>query len=385
MSTEEKSLLAVLTIAAVLLPAALGAAFGWPVWVWLLLAVLLLGVPVLVIQNIQRRAQRKRIRDTYAPPVQVEQPPPAQQTPVTEVALPSAVADYSFHFSATAYWRPTVRSTVQHANLSGLATDAIVARAQEIAAAEQPSRVDVLAHRLAGMLSTAQRDASNAVEAWAEDVRLTLPEADQARLRALADVRKDQEIWEHERDHERSKRAYLADDVLKSTGSAVVWWLTQKDNDVEGTVRLIGSLAQLSAAANDAGGPGPLHHLAPDSVLPHQLSIESLEGDQQFPSGPFPDARSAASRLGALMDALNFGDEQRALFAHRVALLVGKAGKPEHAQEIRRCFDAPAVDEIPAEVSEPDSEPGNRSAPDDGPAPPQQPGGETEQAGEPRV
>ncbi|MGH3870444.1 MAG: hypothetical protein ACRDSR_02850 [Pseudonocardiaceae bacterium] len=53
---------------------------------------------------------------------------------------------------------------------------------------------------------------------------------------------------EHEHDHERRKRDYLRDDVLQNTGSAITWWLARKDNDVEDTVRLIGALAQLSAA-----------------------------------------------------------------------------------------------------------------------------------------
>jgi fatty acid desaturase len=57
MTTEEKTLLAVLTIAAVLVPVALGAALGWPAWSRLLLAVPLLGALGLVARNIQRRVR----------------------------------------------------------------------------------------------------------------------------------------------------------------------------------------------------------------------------------------------------------------------------------------------------------------------------------------
>lgn len=161
MTTEEKSLLAVLTAAAVLVPVVLGTALDWPTWSWLLLAVPLLGVPGLVARNIRQRVQREELRDAYVTsPFQGEQQPQHQQTPVADVALPSALEGYDFHFSATACWRPAKGAALQHANLGGLAADALITRAQAITTAERPSRVDVVAHRLAGALGAAQRDAT---------------------------------------------------------------------------------------------------------------------------------------------------------------------------------------------------------------------------------
>ena len=108
MTPEEKTLLAVLTAAAVLVSAALGGALGWPMWSWLLLAVPLLGVPGLMARNIQRPVRLEWFREEHvAPPVQeVEQQPQDQQTPLADVVLPSAADGYAFHFSATVYWRP---------------------------------------------------------------------------------------------------------------------------------------------------------------------------------------------------------------------------------------------------------------------------------------
>ena len=405
MTTEEKTLLAVLTAAAVLVSAALGGALGWPMWSWLLLAVPLLSVPGLMARNIQRRVRPEWLREGYvaAPVQEVEQQPQDQQIPVADVTLPSAADGYAFHFSATVYWSPMGGSALQHANLAGLAADAVVSRARAITVTEQPSQVDAVAHRLAGALGAVQRDASGGVHAWADQVQLTLPEADQARLRRLSDARKDEDIWERELNYERCKRAYLADDVLRSTGSAVVWWLVQKDNDVEGTVPLIGALAQLSAAANDSEVPELFRHLVPVPALPNQGSLESLDGDQQFPNGPFHDgsrqavgfpwagfpvgpfsdtAGSVASRLGALMDTLDLGHEQCAQFARRFALLIENAGKPQEAQEIRRRFDAPAADEEPAGAPEPDSEPRDRPVPDEEPPPREEPWGNSALPGE---
>ncbi len=148
-----------------------------------------------------------------------------------------------------------------------------------------------------------------------------------------------EDVWERERDHERRKRAYLGDDVLQSTGSAVVWWLAQHDNDVEGAVRLIGALAELSAAANDAEVPELFRYLVP----PRHFS-GSFDGDQQFPTGASHDGNHqaagpawagfpagqfpAASQFGAGLDRLNLGDDQSAHFAHRLARLIERLGSP---------------------------------------------------------
>lgn len=385
MTTQEKALLALLTIAAVLVPVALGTAFDWPAWSWLLLTVPLLVVLGLVGRSLQQRGQQeRRWQPDVARPSQVEQQDQALHTLVADVALPSAVADYDFHFSATAYWRPARGSRTQHASLGALAADAIVDRAQTITAAEQPNRVDIVQHRLSSALGAVQRDASGGVETWADHVQLTLSEADQERLRKLSDVRKDDDLGEHERDHECRKRAYLGDDVMKSTGSAVIWWLVQKNNDVEDTVRLIGSLAQLWAAANDAEVPELFRHLVPTPALPGQLPSESLDGDQRFPNGSFHDGSRQITRLpgaglpagsfsdvsplangcGTLMDTLDLSNEERALFPRGVAALLEKFGKSDEAQEIRRCFDAPTTGQQPADLPKPDDDLPDRPAPD---------------------
>lgn len=385
MTTEEKTLLAVLTIVAVLVPVALGAALDWPTWSWLLLAVPLLGALGLVARNIRQRVQLERLWQPHvAPPGHVEQQDQALHTPVPDTALPSAVADYKFHFSATAYWRLVKGSRTQHANPGALAATTIVARAQAITEAEQPDEVDVVQYRLASELGAAYRDVSTGVETWADDVQLTLSEADQERLRKHSDERKDKDLWEHEHDHELRRRAYLANDALKSTGSAITWWLAQKDNDVEDTVRLIGALAQLSAAANNIEVPELFRHLVP-ATAPGQLPYTSLDGDPRFlngsvhdgsrqttgfawagiPAGPLPDARLFASRWGTLLDTLDgFNDDRRARFTHIVAHVLEKFGKPEEAQEIRRHFDAPATDQEPADCPKPDGYLPDRPAPD---------------------
>ena len=76
------------------------------------------------------------------------------------------------------------------------------------------------------MLGVVQHDRSGRIEVWADQVRRSLPETDVQRLHALSDVRKDQAVWEHQRRFECDKREYLTEDVLRSTGTALVWWLS---------------------------------------------------------------------------------------------------------------------------------------------------------------
>ncbi|MFJ8847627.1 hypothetical protein ACIRFF_32535 [Streptomyces cyaneofuscatus] len=94
-------------------------------------------------------------------------------------------------------------------------------------------------------------DRSGRVKAPAADVTLPLAPADRERLRKLNDLRKDEELWEYERQHERNKRRHLGDDVLKSAGSAVVWWLARHENEIEKAVDMTGPLAQIVSAANE--------------------------------------------------------------------------------------------------------------------------------------
>ncbi|GGV66065.1 hypothetical protein GCM10010294_19140 [Streptomyces griseoloalbus] len=95
----------------------------------------------------------------------------------------------------------------------------------------------------------------------AADVTLALAPADRERLRKLKDLRKDEEVWEYERQHERNKRRYLGDDVLKSVGTAVVWWLARHENEIEKAVDMIGPLARIAAAANGEEVPELFRHL----------------------------------------------------------------------------------------------------------------------------
>ncbi|WP_246203708.1 hypothetical protein [Streptomyces tailanensis] len=162
------------------------------------------------------------------------------------------------------------------------------------------------------------------------------------RLRKLNDLRKDEEIWEYERQHERNKRRYLGDDVLKSAGSAVVWWLARHENEIEKAVDMIGPLAQIAAAANDEEVPELFRHLL---VPPVDARSEATIGGPLWrgdgPGGGTFDREEeveVSDRLLLLLAALGLKPDmdEYAVFVHRVVRSLEAAGLDEAAEEIRR-------------------------------------------------
>lgn len=379
LTSQEKTMLVGLTIVLIVVPASIGFVLHWPALGIVLLVLVLLLVPFQVRRTILYRAQQRELRQlaldqqavaqqalaqqavaqqalakqkpaTLPPPraelesakvtTQMTQPQPQPQQQQQQqqaqfqreilppVALDSAVPDYDFLFSATVFWRtmPRIGLPRQHANPAALAVQSILARAREVTVQELPYRHAMAQVRLTSALGTILGDGSGSVEAWAAEVQLTLGEDDLARLRRLSDVRKDHDIWEHERHHERDRRAYLADDVLKNTGSAVVWWLAHKkgDLDIRDAVDLIGALRQLSAAANNTEVP--------------ELNLD-------WPMKPPPPADlTIADRVRDLMDSLDLDASARAVFLRRLVNAIAGCGKPDAADDLRHALDPTATD-----------------------------------------
>nr|WP_052478466.1 hypothetical protein [Kibdelosporangium sp. MJ126-NF4]CEL18294.1 hypothetical protein [Kibdelosporangium sp. MJ126-NF4]CTQ97779.1 hypothetical protein [Kibdelosporangium sp. MJ126-NF4] len=262
---------AVLTTVAVL---ALSLLVTAPLSLWVGVMVVANAIAILVsIQVVHRREQaelrkvmeEQRAARTADEPA-AEQPVPSSepetpthvQYPVSAVPLPSSEVDYRFLFSATVCWRQaSPKNSVPHASPGDLAVHWILTRARELTVLERPEEHRVVQHRLAVALGTALAEPYGHVVAWAVDVSLTMTDEDARRLDRLAELRKHERMWEQERRMEISMRRYLSEDVLKDTGSAVVWWLARHTDQIENSVEMIGHLAQLTAAANSREIPGP--------------------------------------------------------------------------------------------------------------------------------
>ncbi|MFF7690095.1 hypothetical protein ACFZB6_28610 [Streptomyces syringium] len=338
MTTARKTTIVFLTILCGLLLTIVGLTQRWPVWTWPTLAVLLLVVPAAVfrIASLRRGSM----------PVSFEEQltaPPVERTDchVSHVSLPSLWADYNFVFSATVRWY-LVESpgNAPVLNPAGLAGEAVLNRARAITENREPGQASLVQHELSGALSRMCPDPTGHLQAMAENINLTLLEQDQERLSRLAKVRKDKAVWEHQRKYEQSKRQYLGEDVLKDTGSAVVWWLAKNDEHVERTVADLALLAQLTSAANDTDIPERLQNLLPQQSG-GPADQEFLE---EYPATT-PQEGTAADHLSGFFDAMGFleGDVRRAMVAKQISDIVKEQNRHETAESLLRRFDPPAT------------------------------------------
>ncbi|GCD39109.1 hypothetical protein OEIGOIKO_06938 [Streptomyces chrestomyceticus JCM 4735] len=363
MSSGQKTATVFITVICALLLVIAGLSLQWPVWAWPTAAAVLIFSSALAFWLDSRRPAP----GTWEYPAHPDLPvPPVErwERTVAGVALPSSVPDYDFLFSATIRWRP-LNATVDapRVNAGGLAVDAVLARARAVTARQNPHHSTLAQHQLDGALGTMEPDVTDRVEAMAENVTLQLSDADRERLTKLSTVRKDEDVWEHERNYERSKRTYLGNEVLKDTGSAVVWWMAKHDDRIEKTVDLIGPLAQLSSAANNQEVPELFRHLVarPDapgepvngesvngSTAPHGAYFSSFTAPdrQPFRDGERgPEEPDVPTVLGSFMDDAGLARDEyvRALFARRIADCLAAEGCEEAASAIRRRFDSPGT------------------------------------------
>ncbi|MEV7519755.1 hypothetical protein [Streptomyces sp. NPDC091371] len=250
--------------------------------------------------------------------------------------MPSMLPDYDFLFSASVSWRPAVtEGDVPHGNRAGLAAASVLRRTQELTRREHPERYGSVQYTLEEKLGTHTLDDTATLVVMVTDVMLTLAPEDRDRLRKLAGLRKEEDTWEQERQYERSKRRYLADEILETPGSAVVWWLARHDHDIEGAVDLLGPLAQLSAAANNTEVAELFRHLV--EGLPHPGPTSRPE-DTLPRDHPHDEPLDTVARMEQLLDGLGLAEPsaERSAFLHRLLLWLAAADRREDADRIRR-------------------------------------------------
>lgn len=244
MSAGRRALGAFVAVLLTLVAALCGMLLHWPTRVTTAVACVV-GALTAAVVLLPRRSPVLVPQATTLEPDRPVPPVERQEERLTGVGLPSTTPDYTFVFAATVRWH--VLDSPQGAapvHAASLAVEAVLERARAFAARQSPERAALVQYLLEGALATMRPDGSGRVLAMARDVVVRLPDGDRERLARLAAIRKDEALWEHERHYERSKRSYLGGDVLKDTGSAVVWWLARNEDTatgVEGAVDRIGA------------------------------------------------------------------------------------------------------------------------------------------------
>ncbi|RSS08816.1 hypothetical protein [Streptomyces sp. WAC00469] len=358
------------TVILALLVLIVGLAAQWPLWAWpVAAAVLGAGTTASLVWERRHRP--------LIPPEFLDEPdrpiPPVDrwECVVRDVALPSHWDDYDFLFSATVRWVPQhPASDPLVVNAGALAVDAVLQRARQVTERFEPHRCSLVQHRLHAELATMLPDAGGLVTAMAENVRLRLDDADRERLAKLATVRKDEAVWEHERKYEQNKRAYLGEDVLKTPGSAVVWWLAKNDEQVDKTVADIGLLAELASAAHDQPVPADFRRFVPGlAAQPPAPEPEEEREPAQDRAAP----RTPDERVDQLLESIGIteDDPRFALFIGRLAEDVKLAGETEMAEALEHRHARLARENDAPDGSGPDAAPADGG---DGPDEAQQPG-----------
>ena len=256
-------------------------------------------------------------------------PLPAQYNArqVVAVPLPSAVPGFSFVFSATVYWLPAVDRVIEPERV---AVGEIIRRAAEFAQQHDPGQALLAQNGLAEAVADTHVDPKRRVYTRAGSVELTITADDQRLLDERDKLRKQEDLWDHRRRLELNKRRYLADDVLKSPASAVVWWLARNDDKPEKVAEDIEVLTRLADAADtltDAYASRVRRLGAPG------------HGDNTAMTAAGPPL-TVAEHFDAFLDSFNFpGGDTRLLLTKQVADWVEAHGFRTAAGEMTSSYD----------------------------------------------
>lgn len=312
---------------------------GWWTLLWVPLALLLAGV-ITAIWRSPNDDPEPRVFDFSEPDPEPlrEEPLPPGRLPITQVALPSARPDYAFLFSAV------VRYTAPPSHepgIEGSAADMILVRARALARTEDPEECAAVRYRLAWALGSALRHEEEDITAWAEEIRVELAEEDAERLRRVRGLRKDEELREQEREAERRRRDYLAEDVLADPGQAVLWWLARDPEQIKEADRNIGVLARLSAASTGSEIPSLYRRLIGEKAAVWE-EAEAEPGPVPPPGEPEEEPDPLVP-LCAIVDALAADDDGRETVVDRLARLAGDIGRTGLAERLREHYAVPDV------------------------------------------
>jgi len=291
--------------------------------------------------------ERLRHHPTTPPPAAIPQSPPTTATTAIRTMMPSSTADYSFRLSGVVTWHPLRGSrATPHMDPAAIASDAVLARACEVARSCSPADLDMAGCRLAAALGSPQEDEGGQVRAWVTDVTVEIDSKDAERLRTLAGLRKDVVLWEHQRGHERNVRQYLGGEVLATTGNAVVWGLARHLDDVERAVSLVQPLHRLSRVARGDLDDLPAEHVFVGWTDEPTAAPPNPDGPGMDKPGTGPAVRPSA--VGLVEELFPHDTDERRYFVHTLAELLHGAGRTEHEQDLRTTFGVPRAD-VPSE------------------------------------
>ncbi|MCP2166777.1 hypothetical protein [Goodfellowiella coeruleoviolacea] len=317
----------------------------------LVLVLLVVTQPVLIVPMLALPAIPQVRRWFFGQTVAVAAtaPPPAPVLDIHRLAISgtpmrSSTEGCFFRFSCDVLWQSATAVGVGHArtgptNPAAVAEHLIKQRAEAITSQSLLTDHEFVCSRLQAELSVVWSDPTNQVRAMAENVRLYVSPSELQIVKHHLDLRRKWADREDQRAWERSQRAYLTQDVLTSTASTMVWWLSRHPDQVEQTARLIGVFAQLSAAANGTEVEPMFQHLVPAGVDATGRPVYQLDQTEQ----------TWEDHLAAVAAEVFPGADPttQPLFGHHLARLLESAGREDMAALVRDHFGAPDLADGP--------------------------------------
>jgi hypothetical protein len=365
-------------VAAVVIPLLLGGSLGWPTPV-LVILILVLVVAVGVSAARTWSDGERRVEPFPQPPARpaVIAPIPPACAGIGPLAIASEDDAYRFRFTATVHWQQRADDSPQDRNWrQARAQEALLDRAINAARVIAPRDHTTAGARLAAVLSEPVVASGAGVQVWASDVGVDLAGEDSERLVKLERIRKDVRLWEQQREHERELRSYLGDDVLATSGKALVWWLARHEDDIRGAVDRIPDLARISSVAQGLStepmhdGDGTLDRRAPVDVVDpeepqqHGAHTTTHAADEEPQHGAGEQKKAPADAALDMLDGLFPDDRDRARAARQLALVVGNWGHQELADSLVRRGVVPRdVDHPPMEPSDSHERPATSEPP----------------------
>jgi hypothetical protein len=306
---------------AVLVPLIFTWAFG-PQW-WQLLIALVLLVAVVLLRFyllVQREGEAAIPVDGQEAWTPSATSMTVQQT-IVETTLPSSTEHYRFKFYAKLHWE-SARTEGEDQELEELARITVTTCAADIAQQLAPGAADDVQRRIAEALTIPVADTAGRVRVRATEVAVRVPPEDAEQVRKLTLLGQAAHAQAVKREEERELRRYLRDDVLHSTGSAVVWWFTHNMNDLDKAVERADQLSQLSALAQDRNGAVATlsPRVATNGSANHTPPIDGPESIRQLLDRLFPDETDRDTRM---------------MFADSLARLADEYGLDRYSAHVR--------------------------------------------------
>jgi len=177
-------------------------------------------------------------------------PAPSSHQQEFETPLPSAIYGLDFQVKFTVFWRLDLNTGRRHNSPRSAAINGIVQRARAVTAVAMLVHHAPLQHQLGDELATELQVAGTCVWARAENVEVTVDDADLEMARKHVELLRSTRVRDAERDLERAEIRYLRDEILTDLGTAMIWWLQRNGYQVEQAVALSQQLDELVRVAS---------------------------------------------------------------------------------------------------------------------------------------